>query len=119
MGFGIKADATVTFVGLKQGLFTGQGPEMAGSIYYGGLGVQKVGPSHGANGSMRPVKCLSSFSLLCCIVVLGPCLPGFRIAGYGKRHALFLQHGGLTAAATAAHFGPQGQIWPCMTGSRH
>ncbi len=39
MGKAVKADATVTFIGLKQGLFTGDGPEVCGRIYYSDLAV--------------------------------------------------------------------------------
>jgi len=39
MGCAVKAVCTVTFIGLKQGLFTGQAPEYCGEIYYAQLGV--------------------------------------------------------------------------------
>lgn len=39
MGCAVKADCTVTFIGLKQGLFTGQAVEYCGEIYYAQLGV--------------------------------------------------------------------------------
>jgi len=39
MGCAIKAVCTVTFIGLKQGLFTGQAPEYCGEIYYAQLSV--------------------------------------------------------------------------------
>lgn len=42
MGFAVKADATVTFVGLKQGLVTGQAAAYAGDLYFAGLGIEKV-----------------------------------------------------------------------------
>jgi NAD(P)H-hydrate epimerase len=35
----VKAVATVTFVGLKQGLFTGRAAEYCGQIYFSGLGI--------------------------------------------------------------------------------
>jgi len=35
----VKADATITFVGLKQGLFTGRAADYCGQIYFSGLGV--------------------------------------------------------------------------------
>ncbi|WP_028863959.1 bifunctional ADP-dependent NAD(P)H-hydrate dehydratase/NAD(P)H-hydrate epimerase [Psychromonas aquimarina] len=37
----VKADATVSFVGLKQGLFSGCAPEHCGQIYFSGLGITK------------------------------------------------------------------------------
>jgi NAD(P)H-hydrate epimerase len=37
MGSAVSADATVTFIGLKQGLFTGAGPDHCGKIYFSGL----------------------------------------------------------------------------------
>jgi hydroxyethylthiazole kinase-like uncharacterized protein yjeF len=39
MGCAVKADCTATFIGLKQGLFTGQAAEYTGEIVYDGLGV--------------------------------------------------------------------------------
>ena len=39
LGLAITADATVTFVGLKQGLFTGEGPERAGKLFFSDLDV--------------------------------------------------------------------------------
>ena len=35
----VKAVATITFVGLKQGLFTGRAAEYCGQIYFSGLGI--------------------------------------------------------------------------------
>jgi hydroxyethylthiazole kinase-like uncharacterized protein yjeF len=39
MGSAVKADCTVTFIGLKQGLFTGQAAEYAGELVYDSLAV--------------------------------------------------------------------------------
>ncbi|MGX2040698.1 NAD(P)H-hydrate dehydratase [Methylocaldum sp. MU1018] len=39
LGMVVKADLTVTFIGLKQGLFTGEGPEYAGEIVFADLGA--------------------------------------------------------------------------------
>lgn len=39
LGCAVKADCTVTFIGLKQGLFTGQAAEYCGEIGYAQLGV--------------------------------------------------------------------------------
>ncbi|MGZ5043777.1 MAG: NAD(P)H-hydrate dehydratase [Methylobacter sp.] len=39
MGCAVNAVCTVTFIGLKQGLFTGQAAEYCGEIYYAQLGV--------------------------------------------------------------------------------
>jgi hydroxyethylthiazole kinase-like uncharacterized protein yjeF len=39
LGCTVKADCTATFIGLKQGLFTGQAAEYAGEIVYDGLAV--------------------------------------------------------------------------------
>ena len=39
MGHAVKADCTVTFIGLKQGLFTGHAAEHCGKIYYAQLAV--------------------------------------------------------------------------------
>jgi len=39
MGIAVRADATISFIGLKQGLFTGEGPEYCGEIYFDDLQV--------------------------------------------------------------------------------
>jgi NAD(P)H-hydrate epimerase len=39
MGISVRATKTVTFIGLKQGLFTGQGPDYGGEINFDGLEV--------------------------------------------------------------------------------
>lgn len=38
-GLAVRADLTVTFIGLKQGLFTADGPEHAGPVQFDDLGV--------------------------------------------------------------------------------
>ncbi len=50
MGCSVKADITVSFIGLKQGLYTGQAADCCGEIYFSSLQVpkqiyQKVSPS--------------------------------------------------------------------------
>lgn len=39
MGYAVKAECTLTFIGLKQGLFTGQAAEYCGEIFYSSLAV--------------------------------------------------------------------------------
>ena len=39
LGCAVRADLTVTFIGLKQGLFTADGPDCAGEIRFDSLGV--------------------------------------------------------------------------------
>lgn len=39
IGEAVRADATVSFIGLKRGLFTGAGPELCGRIFFRSLGV--------------------------------------------------------------------------------
>jgi len=43
LGLAVRADCTVTFVGLKTGLFIGDGPEFAGTIYFDDLEVTSPG----------------------------------------------------------------------------
>jgi hydroxyethylthiazole kinase-like uncharacterized protein yjeF len=42
MGCAVNADATISFIGLKQGLFIGQGVEYAGDVYFNDLDVPDV-----------------------------------------------------------------------------
>lgn len=42
MGSAVAADATVTFIGLKQGLLTGAAVDHVGALHYAGLGVEQV-----------------------------------------------------------------------------
>ncbi len=39
LGCAVKADVTVTFIGLKQGLLTGRGPALTGDLLFAGLDV--------------------------------------------------------------------------------
>ena len=39
LGVAVKARVTVTFIGLKQGLFSGQGPDRCGDVLFDDLGV--------------------------------------------------------------------------------
>lgn len=48
-GAAIRADATVTFIGLKLGLFTARGPAVAGEIHFAGLDVP-----HGLAAGLDP-----------------------------------------------------------------
>ena len=41
MGCAVKADCTVTFIGLKQGLYTGMAADYCGEIFYSSLAVPK------------------------------------------------------------------------------
>ena len=42
LGIAVRATATITYIGLKQGMFTGQGPEYAGEVHFEGLEVPKA-----------------------------------------------------------------------------
>jgi NAD(P)H-hydrate epimerase len=42
LGAAIQADATITFVGLKLGLYTGEGPDYAGEVHFNDLGVSAL-----------------------------------------------------------------------------
>jgi NAD(P)H-hydrate epimerase len=51
LGVAIKADATITFVGLKLGLYTGDGPEYAGEVHFDDLGLSSLlGEAHPCAG---------------------------------------------------------------------
>ena len=41
LGCAVQAEATVTFIGLKAGLFTGDGPQYCGEVIFSDLGVPK------------------------------------------------------------------------------
>lgn len=42
LGIAVKAELTVTFIGMKQGLLTGRGPAFTGRVRYAGLDVPEV-----------------------------------------------------------------------------
>ena len=46
MGCAVRADMTVTFVGLKSGLFLADGPDRSGEVRYAGLGIPGDCRSH-------------------------------------------------------------------------
>ncbi len=47
LGWAVEADATVSFIGLKQGLFTGEGPACCGKVWYADLAVPEAVPAGG------------------------------------------------------------------------
>jgi len=62
MGCAVNADATISFIGLKQGLFTGQGVEYAGDIHFSDLDVpDKVGESVNSMTEQITLDDLQSF----------------------------------------------------------
>jgi len=42
LGTAIRADATISFIGLKRGMFTGQGPDCCGEVFFDALRVPAV-----------------------------------------------------------------------------
>jgi hydroxyethylthiazole kinase-like uncharacterized protein yjeF len=42
MGAAVRADLTVSYVGLKQGLFLGKGPDYSGQLVFDALGIQPI-----------------------------------------------------------------------------
>ena len=62
MGCAVNAEATISFIGLKQGLFTGQGVEYAGDVYFSDLDVpDKVGASINSMTEQITLDDLQSF----------------------------------------------------------
>ncbi len=53
MGTAVEADLTVTFVGLKAGLFAGEGSELSGTLVFDGLGVPEHCRPHAEAVSRR------------------------------------------------------------------
>jgi ADP-dependent NAD(P)H-hydrate dehydratase / NAD(P)H-hydrate epimerase len=56
MGCAVKASCTVTFIGLKQGLFTGQAADYCGEILYSSLSVPKEVFANVASNTYRVIK---------------------------------------------------------------
>jgi hydroxyethylthiazole kinase-like uncharacterized protein yjeF len=62
MGAAVRADLTVTFVGLKAGLFAGEGSEFSGAIVFDGLGVpERCRPRAAAVSRRIPGRVLRRF----------------------------------------------------------
>lgn len=54
MGCAVRADATITFVGMKQGLLLGKAPDYAGEVAFAGLDIPgECYPGEG--GTLRPI----------------------------------------------------------------
>ncbi len=53
LGQAVEADVTVTFIGLKLGLFTGEGPACAGKVWYTDLSVAEAIPAAGRPAAWR------------------------------------------------------------------
>ncbi len=63
LGAAVRATLTVTFIGLKQGLFTGEAPEVVGEVQFSDLGVpgavyQRVAPAAERIGAEAVAACL-------------------------------------------------------------
>ena len=61
-GVAVRAQATVTLVALKPGLFTGDGPDMCGQLQYADLGAARVlawMPSHAQRLAWPPLAALA------------------------------------------------------------
>lgn len=53
LGAAVRADVTVSFIGLKRGMFTGAGPEHCGGIRFDALGVPKEVYLHTTASALR------------------------------------------------------------------
>ena len=70
LGTAVKADLTMTFVGLKPGLFFEAGPEYCGEVQFAGLGIDPdsisgVEPFVSAHGQHSPKRLLSAAAACC------------------------------------------------------
>lgn len=57
LGDAVRADCTITFVGLKTGLFIGDGPEFAGTVYFDDLEIAAPSSAQFEPGLERIVDC--------------------------------------------------------------
>ncbi len=57
LGVGVHAAATISFIGLKQGLFTGAGPDHCGAIHFSDLGVPAL-----VYAAQTPAACRTDWS---------------------------------------------------------
>ncbi|MFM2483158.1 NAD(P)H-hydrate dehydratase [Celerinatantimonas sp. YJH-8] len=53
LGAAVKAAATVTFIGVKRGLLTGQAPQYCGELFFSDLGLASVLPAWSKTGCER------------------------------------------------------------------
>jgi ADP-dependent NAD(P)H-hydrate dehydratase / NAD(P)H-hydrate epimerase len=100
----VQADATLSLLGLKPGLFMQQGRDLAGSIWFDPLGVEAgVPPVAWLNGASRPAKRAhnSHKGSYGDVAVLG---------GEGLGHRGLGMHGAATLAAIAALHGGAGRV---------
>ena len=56
LGEAVRAEATVTFVGLKTGLLVGEGPEYAGTVFFDDLELAAAPPAHPAPRLTRIIE---------------------------------------------------------------
>ena len=59
MGAAVHADLTVTFVGLKLGLFVGEGANYRGALEFAGLGIPSGRPCQGRASNGKADRCFS------------------------------------------------------------
>ncbi len=114
LGTAIQADATISFIGLKQGLFTGQGVERSGTVYYDSLDVPAavLGSQPGSSKLFNPSKpCLpvreksAHKGLFGQVLVVGG-NRGFSGAARMAASAALRTGAGLVSVATRAEHAP-------------
>ncbi|MCR8923115.1 NAD(P)H-hydrate dehydratase [Dasania sp. GY-MA-18] len=91
LGEAVNADITVSFIGLKQGLLTAAGPDVAGDVYFDGLGTMT--PTYAAVDHQCERLLLSK-----CLSIL----PGRRLSSHKGSHGHVLVIGGDTGMGGAA-----------------
>ena len=96
LGAATRADATVSFIGLKQGLFTAAGPSQCGAVYFSDLGV----PSE-VYQAVQPSAERIDYESLC--TSLGPRDRSSHKGHFGHVLVIGGDHGYAGAARMAAH----------------
>jgi len=90
LGTAVRAHVTITFVGLKQGLFLGSAPDYRGQLEFSGLGI----PAQAYDGREAGFKRLSASTLQ-------RALPARQASGHKGSHGSVLLVGGAPGMAGA------------------
>ncbi len=100
LGVAVKADVTVTFIGLKRGLMTASGPVYVGKLLYDDLDV----PSQVFRQIPAEVNCISPCRL-------ANSLPSRSVDAHKGRHGHLLVVGGNTGMAGAAMLAAEAALY--------
>ncbi len=110
LGVAVRASATMSFIGLKQGLFTGDGPARCGEIRFESLEVPGAGLCRADPRRARRIDWVKQAQILCAALAQRPQGP-FRPCPGGGRRAGLWRRGAAGGGGGGAQRAPGWSAW--------